>query len=368
MKRVFLGGTCNGSKWRDELIPLLKIDYFNPVVEDWDDDAQAEETRQKKLCDFNLFVITPKMTGVYAIAEVTECSIARPASTLFCVLDEDDGLEFTEGLSRSLDAVVKLIKGFGAKVFDNLVCIAEHLNKSYTEVTYNPNVIECTIKRDGPTSMYLGKAIYVFEKNEMGDYVCEVLSQEHRKHLLAIPEFNIYKIDTLAPKKEFTDEEEAFMGQWKHSAPNDYLAFVNGHIDEFNRQRHAVRILAAEKWRNQLFPQACPIERQLDRDAGSVKPDEPAPPAEQALETASHEEAVEMVEINKNPEDEMTAFDYDFWKKWKLMGGERFKDYMEKNDQQFLDAPEFLWDKARIKWTRLITDKGGDPWPFEEEE
>lgn len=374
MKRVFLGGTCNESKWRDELIPMLKIDYFNPIVEDWDNAAQTEENRQKGLCDFNLFVITPKMTGVYAIAEVVQLSLTRPQSTIFCVLDEDDGVEFTEGQLMSLAAVAKLVETNHAKAFDNLVCVAEHLNKSYMEIAYNPNVLECTIKRDGPTSMYLGKAIYVFEKNEMGDYVCEVLSQEHRKHLLAIPEFNIYKTDTLAPKKEFTDEEEAFMGQWMYSAPNDYLAFVNGHIDEFNRQRYAVRIVAVNKWHKQLSPQACPIERQRDRDTGGVRPDspdlpdEPAPPAEQALETAPHEEAVEMVEINKNPEDEMTAFDYDFWKKWKLMGGERFKEYMEKNDQQFLDAPEFLWDKARTKWIRLITDKGGDPWPFEEEE
>ena len=26
--KVFLGGTCNGSLWRNELIPQLKIDYF----------------------------------------------------------------------------------------------------------------------------------------------------------------------------------------------------------------------------------------------------------------------------------------------------------------------------------------------------
>jgi hypothetical protein len=35
MKKVFLGGTCNESLWRDKLIKLLKIEYFNPVVPDW---------------------------------------------------------------------------------------------------------------------------------------------------------------------------------------------------------------------------------------------------------------------------------------------------------------------------------------------
>jgi hypothetical protein len=33
--KVFLGGTCNESTWREKLIPMLKIDYFNPVVKDW---------------------------------------------------------------------------------------------------------------------------------------------------------------------------------------------------------------------------------------------------------------------------------------------------------------------------------------------
>ena len=33
--KVFLGGTCAGSKWRDNIIPQLKCEYFNPVVDDW---------------------------------------------------------------------------------------------------------------------------------------------------------------------------------------------------------------------------------------------------------------------------------------------------------------------------------------------
>jgi hypothetical protein len=34
MNKVFLGGTCAETTWRDDLIPKLQIDYFNPVVED----------------------------------------------------------------------------------------------------------------------------------------------------------------------------------------------------------------------------------------------------------------------------------------------------------------------------------------------
>ena len=32
MKKVFLGGTCNDSTWRDKLIKQLEIDYFNPHI------------------------------------------------------------------------------------------------------------------------------------------------------------------------------------------------------------------------------------------------------------------------------------------------------------------------------------------------
>lgn len=32
---IFLGGTCNNSKWRDKLIPMIFCEYFNPVVDNW---------------------------------------------------------------------------------------------------------------------------------------------------------------------------------------------------------------------------------------------------------------------------------------------------------------------------------------------
>jgi hypothetical protein len=60
-KRVFLGGTCNGSTWRDKFIPLLNIDYFNPVVPTWDESAKQEELFQRRTCSALLYVITPKM-------------------------------------------------------------------------------------------------------------------------------------------------------------------------------------------------------------------------------------------------------------------------------------------------------------------
>jgi hypothetical protein len=133
LKVVFLGGTCNETTWRDRLIKLLKIDYFNPVVEDWTPECMAEELRQRETCDFCLYVITPKMTGVYSIAEVVDDSNKRPEKTIFAVLKQDTmngkHIEFNEFQLRSLNQVGKMVERNGGKFFSSLVDIADFLNK-----------------------------------------------------------------------------------------------------------------------------------------------------------------------------------------------------------------------------------------------
>lgn len=132
--KVFLGGTCNETAWRQELIKMLKINYFNPVVEDWTPDCQLEEERQKLICKWQLYVITPKMTGCFSIAEAVDNSNKDPKHTIFCVLTEDelDGetVVFDEGDIRSLKAVEKMITNNGGIVLDTLEEIAEYLNSS----------------------------------------------------------------------------------------------------------------------------------------------------------------------------------------------------------------------------------------------
>lgn len=129
MKKVFLGGTCNESSWRNYLVKELEIDYFNPVVDDWTEECMEEEIRQRKICDFVLYTITPKMTGVYSIAEVIDDSNKRPQKTLFCILGEDDKQTFTIGQLKSLMQVSKMVEINGGKTFSNLQLVAEYLNK-----------------------------------------------------------------------------------------------------------------------------------------------------------------------------------------------------------------------------------------------
>ena len=132
MKKVFLGGTCNGSLWRDMLIPRLDsntVDYFNPVVEDWTPECQAEELKQREECDYCLYVITPKMTGVYSIAEVIDDSNKRPEKTMFMFLATDFADMFTKGQVKSLNYVKQMVTDNGGHVFKNLKEIIEFLNE-----------------------------------------------------------------------------------------------------------------------------------------------------------------------------------------------------------------------------------------------
>lgn len=133
MKKVFLGGTCNESTWRDKLIEMLEIDYFNPVVDDWTEECYQEELRQREICDYCLYVITPRMTGVYSIAEVVDDSNKRPEKTVFCVLPVDvsdvgNVKMFNPGQLRSLDRVGRMVEKNGGKYFRELRDVAEFLN------------------------------------------------------------------------------------------------------------------------------------------------------------------------------------------------------------------------------------------------
>lgn len=131
MKRVFLGGTCNESTWRACIIPLLAIEYFDPVVEDWTEECLAREIEERQNCDFCLYTITPKMIGVYTIAEVVDDSNKRPSKTILVTLQNSiDGLEFSTTQWKHLGRVAEMVKSNGGQVFDNLEDAAQYMNLS----------------------------------------------------------------------------------------------------------------------------------------------------------------------------------------------------------------------------------------------
>lgn len=131
--KVALFGTCNGSQWRNELIPLLNIEYFNPVVEDWTPECQAREIEERANADYILYAITPRMVGVFSIAELIDDSNKQPQKTLFIVLNEDFVNEkkfvFNVPARKSIEAAAKLAMKNGAMQFATLKDVADYLNE-----------------------------------------------------------------------------------------------------------------------------------------------------------------------------------------------------------------------------------------------
>jgi len=123
MKRVFLGGTCNDSTWRNNMMVYLRdegLEYFNPVVDNWTYEAMANERRERETCDICLYVITPKMTGVYSIAEVVDDSNKRPEKTVLVLLRNDGDDRFTVSQWQSLGEVARMVNRNGGMVCNDL--------------------------------------------------------------------------------------------------------------------------------------------------------------------------------------------------------------------------------------------------------
>lgn len=131
MRTIFLGGTCAKSTWRDELIPMLdqsKISAFNPVVEHWDEKAQAEEDYHKENDDLILFCFTPESFGQYAAFEVGRTSLLRPGKVVACFLPERAGKVFEKHDAKTVAKISRDLISDGTPVFDSLEALASYLN------------------------------------------------------------------------------------------------------------------------------------------------------------------------------------------------------------------------------------------------
>jgi len=132
MKKIFLGGTCNESTWRNKMEIYLHaegLSYFNPVVEDWTDACMAQEIQERKTCDFVLYTITPKSDSVYSIAEVIDDSNKQPEKTILILLREDGKRIFSKEQWKHLSAVAEMVIRNGGQFFDNLKTAAMYLGK-----------------------------------------------------------------------------------------------------------------------------------------------------------------------------------------------------------------------------------------------
>ena len=101
MGKVFLGGSCGDTTWRTDLIPHLEqneIEYFNPVVEDWNDEAFKKEQEEKAYAATLLFVLSPRTANVYSIAEMV--NLIRDERRVIVVFVENDGDKSIDPFSK----------------------------------------------------------------------------------------------------------------------------------------------------------------------------------------------------------------------------------------------------------------------------
>lgn len=116
---VFLGGTVSDEyDWRQKFIKLWKnsyvgdeeIELFNPIVENWTEEARKKEQEVKSTARINLFVITPEQSGAFSFVEALESAMTLPGKTMMLVCDNE-----TTGakVSASIDAIGERIKVHG---------------------------------------------------------------------------------------------------------------------------------------------------------------------------------------------------------------------------------------------------------------
>lgn len=70
---VGLFGTCGDSRWREEIAqPILEqasVEYFNPVVKDWNEEARLREVDHAANDKVILLVITGETSAIGSLAE-----------------------------------------------------------------------------------------------------------------------------------------------------------------------------------------------------------------------------------------------------------------------------------------------------------
>lgn len=125
--KVFLDGTENGSKWRQQLIPNLKkndIEFFDPTIQSRSKRSYQEELDQKKQSDFHLYLITPKMDDFENISELIEDSNKNPQKTLFLFMEADENDAFNTHQIKSLKRVGEMVEkngGIWCKEIDEII-------------------------------------------------------------------------------------------------------------------------------------------------------------------------------------------------------------------------------------------------------
>ncbi len=112
-KQVFLGGTCGKNTWRETIVIPGLIErgvgigqMFNPVVKDWNEQAQAREDHAKRTMEYMLYVIaSPEPNS--GTANVSAYSLVEVLMALYDAPDRTVALFDTSGLENHTAKVIR---------------------------------------------------------------------------------------------------------------------------------------------------------------------------------------------------------------------------------------------------------------------
>merc|ERR1712216_874457 len=125
---VFLGGSCNPTRWRrDVAIPLLskhEVAFYNPQVENWYPELMELENRAKHAAAVSLFVIDGQTRAIMSMMEAVEYITTKRAVAV-AVVNVSEGQKIGEDcvsgaeskdLNRARGYLCDVAKRYGVEV------------------------------------------------------------------------------------------------------------------------------------------------------------------------------------------------------------------------------------------------------------
>lgn len=118
-RAVGLFGTCGNSLWRNEAIPLLEsagIQYFNPVVADWNEESQKAEVDHAADDAVLVVVITGETTGIASLSEsgwiAANALMNGEQSVVFVIQDLNEGVECDPATFKQVNKARSLLRKY----------------------------------------------------------------------------------------------------------------------------------------------------------------------------------------------------------------------------------------------------------------
>ena len=130
---VFLGGSCNPTKWRKQIvIPMLEkvnMDYYNPQVDEWTSDLIVTENYQKDHAKYLFFVIDDETRAIASMIEVAYY-IAQGRKVILVIKNVNESTfdeKELKDLNRGRTYLNDIAKKHNIPIFDSIEPAVHHL-------------------------------------------------------------------------------------------------------------------------------------------------------------------------------------------------------------------------------------------------